>query len=392
MMGRGRISFFAPYLYPVMSRGAIPFAGGAEVQQAAMARGLVAQGFEVAIVTCDYGQPRRLTVDGIELLRAYRPHAGIRIVRFVHPRMTLAVKALLESRAQVYFVQAAGVWAGIPHEVARLTGKSFVMMTAHDFDTVRPLPLLTTFRERWWQRRALRGADQVLSQTERQRDNLLREFGVSSHVVPNPMAIPDAPADPGREGVVLWIATYKPAKRPEWFTELARRVPEHRFVMVGVVPEAASEQGAWQAAREAGRDLPNLEVRGFVERERLGDLFRESALFVHTSPAEGFPNVVLEAWAHGLPSISCVDPDGVVGREQLGEFVDTLEALVAGTRRWMSDPSLRVAAGQRARAYVRFRHDPGAISDRLAAVFDREVARRRPTGVRRRERSVAPPA
>ena len=376
MTGRGRICFFAPYLYPVMSRGAIPFAGGAEVQQAAMARGLVAQGFEVAIVTCDYGQPRRLTVDGVELLRAYRPHAGIRFARYVHPRLTLSLKALLESRAEVFFAQAAGIWAGIPNEFARLTGRRFVMMTASDSDTLRRLPLLSA-RERWWQRRALRGADQVLSQTEVQRENLLREFGVESQVVPNPMAIPDRPADPGRDGAVLWIATYKPAKRPEWFTELARRLPEHRFVMCGVVPEAPSEQGAWQAAREAERDLPNLEVRGFVERERLGELFRESALFVHTSPAEGFPNTLLEAWAHGLPSISCVNPDGVVGREHLGELVGTIEALAENARRWMSDPALRVAAGQRARAYVRSRHDPGAISDRLAAIFDRQLARRR---------------
>jgi glycosyltransferase involved in cell wall biosynthesis len=375
MKGRGRICFFAPFLYPVMSRGAIPFAGGAEVQQAAMARGLVTQGFEVTIVTCDYGQPERLTVDGIELLRAYRPDAGVRFLRFVHPRFTLSARALVASRAQVHFVQAAGIWAGIPYEVARLTGRRFVMMTAHDFDTIRPLPLLTTVRERWWQRRALRGADQVLSQTEVQRVNLLREFGVASQVVANPMDVPEAPADPGRDGVVLWIATYKPPKRPEWFTALARALPQHRFLMCGVVPEASTDQGSWQAAREAARALPNLEVRGFVEREKLGDVLRQAALFVHTSPAEGFPNAVLEAWAHGLPSVSAVDPDGVVRREELGEVVEDLDALVESTRRWMSDPARRVAAGGRARAYVRSKHDPRAVSDRLAAVFDRLLER-----------------
>ena len=80
-------------------------------------------------------------------------------------------------------------------------------------------------------------------------------------------------------------------------------------------------------------------------------------------------------WGRGSRELGL---QGVVGREQLGECVATIEALAESARRWMSDPALRVTTGQRARAYVRSRHDPGVISDRLAAIFDRQLARRRP--------------
>src|SRR5205814_3013910 len=134
-------------------------------------------------------------------------------------------------------------------ETARARGAAFVLGAAHDHDARRSLPLLGRPLDRWWVRRAIRGARVVLSQTEAQRRSFAAEMGIASEVVPNLVEIPAAPVDAGRDEAVVWLATYKPAKRPEWLVALARRLPQQRFVMCGVIPIPPESRDTWEATR-----------------------------------------------------------------------------------------------------------------------------------------------
>ena len=378
---RGRICLHAQYAWPLLTDGAIEFAGGAEVQQVAIARGLVARGFDVSLVTCDYGQPSPVRRDGIVVYKAFRPHEGLPVLRFFHPRLTRTIAALAAADAEVYYVRGGGFTAGITYDVARARRAALVLGAAHDHDARWSLPVLDHPRDRWWYRRALRGARAVVAQTELQRRLFAQEFGVTSEVIHNLVELPERAVDPGQDGAIVWLATYKPSKRPEWVIDLARRLSHRRIVMCGVIPIPPETLDAWEAARRAAAECPNLEVRGYLDHTRLGELFAGAALFVHTSAAEGFPNTVLEAWGHGIPSVTVVDPGGAVTRERLGEVVSDPEAFAAAVERWMGDPLARREAGARARDYVRRDHAPGATLDRLASLFDRVVA-----GVRERRR------
>ncbi|MCC6349753.1 MAG: glycosyltransferase family 4 protein [Candidatus Eisenbacteria bacterium] len=370
-----RVCFFSPLLWPVWSGGAVPFAGGAEMQQARLARGLAARGFDVTVVTCDFGQPSPVTVDGVRVLKTYRRESGVPVLRFFHPRLSRSVAALRAAAAHVYYVRAAGLEAGIAFDVARSLGAAFVFAAAHDHDARRALPLLGNPRDRWWYARALRGADAVIAQSGAQRELFRREWNRESEVVPNLVELPSS-AGPRTGTDVVWLSTYKAAKRPEWFTALARALPAQRFVMAGVVPRPPDPVEAWEAAQAASRELPNLEVRGFADPAGVSELLRGAALFVHTSPAEGFPNTLLEAWAHGVPGVSCVDPDGVVAREGLGEQVADREGLVRAVGTWMADPARRRAAGERARAYAARAHSPAATIEALARILGRAAGAR----------------
>jgi glycosyltransferase involved in cell wall biosynthesis len=150
--------------------------------------------------------------------------------------------------------------------------------------------------------------------------------------------------------------------------------------MCGVIPEPPLGREHYETARAAARQVGNLQIRGFLDHSRLVELLREASLLVHTSPAEGFPNVLLEAWSHGLPTVSAVDPDGVIHTHGIGEVAGTLDAFAESVAGLMADRERRREMGRRARAYVETHHAPEAVHARLATLIQPLVDRLRPAG------------
>lgn len=377
MSRRPRLCLFVEYLYPVVSQGRVPFAGGIEVQLAHLGRGLASMGFEVLAVTCDFGQPDGLEVDGMRLLKCYPAQGGIPVLRFFHPRLTRGIAALRRADADVYITQGASLWSGIVRDTARAMGRRFLWLVGHDQDLIASLPELRRWRDRTWVRRAIRGADAIVSQTERQRVALRQVYGRESEVIPNPVELPPAPGvhRDGGPPTVAWLATYKPSKHPEWFTRFAERHPGIRCRMAGVVPVPPLTLECWDAARAAAARLGNLEVLPTIPHDQVGGFLDVASLFAHSSPAEGFPNTFLEAWARGIPTVTAFDPDGVIERERLGACRLDYDAWEAELERRLADPALRAAEGARARAHAEAHHSPDVILTRHTRVLERLLAR-----------------
>ncbi len=377
MSRRPRVAMHVEFLYPVVSEGRIPFAGGIEVQLTLMGRGLAQRGFDVHVVTCDYGQPSPLAVQGLTLHKAYPPSGGIPVLRFFHPRLTLGVSALWNCDADVYLFRGAALWAGIVHRIARARGRRFVWLTGHDHDVMRTLPDVHGARDRALVFAAIRDADAIVTQTQSQAARLKADFGLESTVIMNSVEIVPTSAvqDAGAGDTVVWLSTYKPEKRPEWFTRFAERHPDLRCRMIGVVPQTSAGAAAFAAAQAVAARCPNLGVGGAVAHEHIGEALAGTAVFAHSSPAEGFPNTLLECWSRGLPAVSAFDPDGIVEREQLGACREGYDAWEAELTRYARDPALRAAAGQRARAWAQSHHAPEVVHERLAEVLRGVLAR-----------------
>jgi len=114
-------------------------------------------------------------------------------------------------------------------------------------------------------------------------------------------AADDRPREGEREPFVLSVAVLHRRKRIAelvrghrlYLERAPREPPPCRLVVVG---GPAGDEDA--VAREAG---PGCEIRGFVERSELRDLYRRATLFVYPSAYEGFGLPVAEAMAHGCP-------------------------------------------------------------------------------------------
>jgi glycosyltransferase involved in cell wall biosynthesis len=88
------------------------------------------------------------------------------------------------------------------------------------------------------------------------------------------------------------------------------------------------------------------------------NVYRNALALLCTSAYEGFPNTFLEAWSHGIPVVSTIDPDNLIARRGLGAVAQDPQALVAAIRGLASSPARWLEMSGRARGYFRERHLP----------------------------------
>ena len=140
------------------------------------------------------------------------------------------------------------------------------------------------------------------------------------------------------------------------------------MLSVGAIQRRKNQLAALEAAKAAGLPLvvvgpekdPALadelrrrgaRLEGYVETERLAELYRGAACLVQSSRYEGFGLPVLEAMASGTPVVAVPDPALAEVAGDAAVFVEEAE-LADGIRRALAERDRLVAAGlERARAF-----------------------------------------
>ena len=353
------VAVYAPYAGALYERE--PRAtGGAELQSAHIARALARHGLRVRHVV--RGDDLITDRDGVEVqaIDASYDRGGV-------ARRRAALTALRAARARVYIQRSAGFETALVGVHARATRGRFVFSSSSVADFTRDPAVarnagagLEDRATRWQYLLGLRLAHAVVVQTAEQQRLAQSDRGVRSQVIPSFAELePLEPGVPSRD-MFLWAGGLIGSKDPLAYVELARRVPEARFVMV-----AGDRGAAWAPlaaeTRAAAAAVPNLELVPPLAPAGLRALYRHAVAVVSTSRFEGFPNVFLEGWARGTPALSLrVDPDGVIAREGLGAAcggsIDRLAEAAADlwARRGAID-------GAPFRAYVERRHAPAVV-------------------------------
>ena len=353
-----RVCHINLYSYPALwrdpARPSQP-TGGAELQQAMIARAAARRGVDSSFVTLDVGQGREIVVDRLRILAAYRREQGVPGLRFFHPRLSGLYRALRRADADVYFLACGDGFLGV---VAWI---------------VRRLPrrqITSTFKDPWLYRYGIRRVDVVLAQTEQQREMLRRNFGIESEVVADMVAPwPRLTPPEERDIDVIWVAHLRALKRPEMFVELARRLPRYRFHLVGGDPQQGNVY--LEQLRVLARGVPNLTLHGSLGQDETLGLFDRARLLVNTSDIEGLPNTFYQAWVRAIPVVSFLDPDQRIVSHGLGAAVPDFETLVATVRDLLADEPRRRALGQQAVTFMRTHYDPERLIEPYLAVFRR---------------------
>lgn len=366
------VCFVAPYAWPVLSGdSSIQVVGGAEVQQAILARLLARSGYRVSMICCDYGQPSPAEVDGVTVYKTFRPDAGTPVLRFVHPRLTSMWRALRRVDADVYYQRSTAIWTGVVAAFCRWHGKRSIYAGASDRDFVVGEEQIKFARDRWIYRRGLASVDAIVAQNQAQVESCRRYYGREAVLIRSCYEPPKSSSS-GRKDVVLWVGTIHDQKRPELLLEIAQRLPHRRFVMIGGASPKGGERfqpGYYEAIRDRAAQLPNVEFTGFLPLAEVEPWFDRARVLVSTSLFEGMPNVFLQAWARGVPIVSSVDVGVPMNRlyGEVDEAARHVEALFENQAEWAD-------ASSRAREYFRATHAPEQVLGQYGELIHRIAA------------------
>ncbi|MBW3600180.1 MAG: glycosyltransferase family 4 protein [Planctomycetes bacterium] len=228
---------------------------------------------------------------------------------------------------------------------------------------------------------ALQAADCIVAQTPRQQQVLRDRFRRDAPVIGSPIDLHvwrPLPSTDARSSdrYALWIGRADAFhKRPLLLLDVAERLPETQFLMV------MNPGDAEIASQVRSRRPPNVRIIEQVAFEQMPAMLQNAFVFVSTGSAEheGFPNVMLQAAACGIPIASWeVDPGFIASSEcgfVAGGDADALSRYIQSIQ---DHPDAGETAGQRGLEYVRNHHRSDAISDRIADLIRESCVRECP--------------
>lgn len=179
---------------------------------------------------------------------------------------------------------------------------------------------------------------------------------------PNPIDI-DYRFDPDiceKKNHIIFVGRIESVKRGWLFCEIAKRMPQYEFFMLGQTFREKEENETVLSRYKTG--IPNLHFVGHVEGEEKNKYIREAKILVNTSIHEGLPITFLEALAYGTLLVSCRNPDDLTSK--FGEFVGTIlgdgfdgvPKFVSAIEDIMSDEERRKKLSREAVSYIREVH------------------------------------
>lgn len=356
-----------------------PEGGGSELYVESVAAGLVARGHEVTLLSARYpGSVADEMRDGVRVLRA-----GGRFT--VYPRA--ALRLLLRGRHR--FDVVVDVQNGMSFLSRLVTRRPVVVLCHHVHREQWHIAFGSSLKGRllaavgWWIEsrlapRVYRGSRYV-TVSEHSKANLL-ELGVRAAdvtVVHNGTPAAASVTARGETPEILVLGRLVPHKRVEHAVRavhaLRKDIPDLRLTIAG--------HGWWEPEIRAEIERLGLgrqvDVMGFVDDVTKHRLL--SRAWVHATPSikEGWGLCVVEAAAHGTPSVAYRSAGGVA--ESVVDGVTGLlaesseEDFVAALRRLLTDDVLRARTARAAAVYAG-RFSWSATTDAFAGVLG-EVTR-----------------
>jgi hypothetical protein len=192
--------------------------------------------------------------------------------------------------------------------------------------------------------------------------------------------------EPPKENKIIFLARLEAQKRAWIFCEIARRMPQYQFYVLGATGKNRNESANAKTLEpyrnsDGSSKVPNLHFAGHVEGDAKVHHLKTAKLLVNTSIWEGIPVSWLEALSYGTLIVSAFDRDDIVSR--FGTFVgevfgdgadpDQLARFIAAIDDRMTHHDARNVLAAQAIQFVRGRHSVQAFVENIRSEIFRAL-------------------
>lgn len=276
---------------------------------------------------------------------------------------------LKEINADIYYQRGRAPMTGLVAYFAKHNGKKFVWSSAGEIGMAKGKYVNEQLRKKagirkillypyfWVQDRVyqygIKYADIVFAQTEYQLKKLKKDFFRDGIIFSSGHDVPDKEVLKKTEPkIVLWIGAIKSSKQPELFLKLAQHLKSEKakFIMIGRLND---ERYADKISHQI-KSQKNFQYIGEVPFDKVSEWFSKASITVNTTiPGyEGFPNVFIQSWLHGVPVISLhSDPDDLIKNHRIGYQTGNFESMIGKVREMIRNDRLLKELGIKARNY-----------------------------------------
>jgi len=347
--------------YPVLKGESCQKIVGTDIQQVFQARSLADRKYTVIMITFGV-ESKRENIDGIEVITIIKDRWSFRPFNIIY-RVLSIWNSIIISKADVIIY--TGLLPGVVIFFSRLLNKKSIYQISSDALVDRNIITkknndfqLSKFSigsfGNWLD---IMFATIICCQTNSQKIMLEKNYNRKGIVVK--MAIPEPQKKMlGTEKTftVLWVGAFAEVKQPQVFIELAKRIPEAQFLMIGgYTPE---DEGLFIHCINQSKSLKNFSYLGVIPFNKIDQYFARSTILVNTSMFEGYPNAFIQAMQFELPIVSLhANPDGILNTFTIGFHSATFEQMIDDVKKLMMDPSILHEMGKNAFDYYQKEHN-----------------------------------
>lgn len=340
--------------------------GGAAKLQLLIAETLVKNGNEVIVITpISKGKELVHEVNGIKFVSTP-----------LHTISFKLIKILFHEKPDWVYWHTNSIHIGVFFFIAKMLRIKSIYACASDKDCIPRYAINPYSKKKFlWPlyRWGLNQADRIFIQHTRQGEMLGPKYSSKTYLVNN-ILNPHSIVNPElQSGYIAWIANIRVEKRPDLLLEIAKRMPQNKFVMGGDVIDFRSIAGYGQDIINRLSTIPNIDYLGPVKPEDVLPLMSNASLFLSTSDQEGFPNTMLESWSVGVPVVSMnLDIGGLIITQQMGYVTQDIEDTVSTINQLMSNTEERTRLGENGKKYVGENHSPEVVYQQISSALSSE--------------------